>query len=79
MAQTNWKDRNVQYPTRYTVTKVGGGAISSGDNVTMTAAPGTITEAGTGITAARMNDIEQRVDTTRRNSINIHMGGWRIG
>lgn len=60
--KTTWTDRVVQYPKRYTITKVGGGALSSGDTVTMDVSPGTITEAGTPITADNMNNIETGLD-----------------
>lgn len=70
-----WKDRNVQYPTRYTISKVGGGALSSGDAVTMTASPGTVTEAGTPVTAANMNSIESRLDDTSMRLRKLRCGG----
>lgn len=75
---TNWKDRNVQYPTRYTITKVGGGTLSSGDTVTMAASPGAITEAGTVVTAAIMNEIEDKLVKLERTTFQIFMSGWRF-
>ena len=54
----NWIDRNVSTPTNYTATKGGGGALSSGDTLTMVASPGTVTALGTTINAAKMNNIE---------------------
>ena len=57
-----WVDRNVQYPARYDITKGGGGAISSGDTVTMTASPGTITAAGTQIVATKLQNLEDQVE-----------------
>jgi hypothetical protein len=42
--KTNWKDRSVQYPSRFTRT-------SDGTYDTLTPAPGTITNSGTPITA----------------------------
>lgn len=49
---TSWVDRNVQFPLRYTETEISAGVYDH------TAAPGTITAAGTTVTAARMNNIE---------------------
>ena len=53
--KTNWLDRQVQYPNRYT---------KSGDTateVTLTPDPGTVTAEGTPISAANMNKIEQGI------------------
>jgi len=57
---TVWIDRSVQYPTRYTATKVGGGALSSGDDITLTPSTGTVAEVGTPVNAFNMNSIETR-------------------
>ena len=51
-----WKDRLVQYPKRYTLTLV------TGSTYDIDAAPGTVTEAGTYVTAARMNEIQDTID-----------------
>lgn len=53
--KTNWQDRQVQYPNRYT---------KSGDSpteVTLTPSPGAVTAEGTPISAANMNKIEQGI------------------
>ena len=55
--KTTWVDRNVQYPNRYTITTI------DGDTEEFTAEPGTITQAGTQVTAANMNNIEDGVET----------------
>lgn len=47
-----WVDRNVATPTKYTVTDNGDGTSN------LVPAPGAVTEAGTTVTAARMNNIE---------------------
>ncbi|UWG96774.1 hypothetical protein LPY66_18135 [Dehalobacter sp. DCM] len=50
---TTWTDRNVQYPNRYT---------DELSNVkTLMPSPGTVTDAGVNVTAARMNNIEQGI------------------
>ena len=49
-----WVDRNVQYPTRYT--------DELANVKTFTPSPGTVTEAGTTVTAAKMNNIEEGID-----------------
>ena len=54
-----WTDRNVTTPTDYVATKSGGGALSSGDTLTMTASPGVTTDAGTPIQAQFMNELEK--------------------
>ncbi|MFZ3132754.1 MAG: hypothetical protein WA125_17035 [Desulfosporosinus sp.] len=50
-----WLDRNVEHPTYYTLTEIGGGVYA------LVPAPGTVTEAGTIVTAARMNNIESGI------------------
>ena len=62
---TTWADRNVQWPLRYTETDEGAGVF------THTPAPGVITEAGTMVTATRMNAIETGI-TKAHVSIDIY-------
>ena len=62
--KNTWTDRNVSTPIDYTATKGGGGALSSGDTLSMTASPGVVTEAGTAITASYMNNIEVGLEDT---------------
>lgn len=50
-----WVDRNIQYPSRYT--------DELGNTKTFTPSPGTITQAGTTVTAARMNNIENGIES----------------
>jgi hypothetical protein len=50
---TTWVDRNVQYPNRYT--------DQNGTLYTFTPSTGTVTNAGTEITASRMNNIENGI------------------
>ena len=52
--KTTWSDRDVEHPQRYTYT-------DDLTYLTVTAAPGTITNSGTDITAARMNKLESGV------------------
>lgn len=51
-SKTTWSDRNVQYPNRYSKT-----GETSGE-VTLTASPGTVTAAGTALSAANLNKME---------------------
>lgn len=53
--KTTWQDRLVEYPNRYA--KSG----ETGTSVTLTADPGTVTQAGTPISAANLNKIEQGI------------------
>ncbi|WP_066316983.1 hypothetical protein [Bacillus sp. FJAT-29814] len=53
--KTNWVDRVVQYPNRFTRTEAGGFD-------TLIPAPGTVTQAGTPINAAALNNIEKQYD-----------------
>ncbi|MEH7093931.1 hypothetical protein [Neobacillus vireti] len=53
--KTTWVDRAVQYPSRFTRT-------SDGTYDTLTPAPGTITAAGTPLTAAALNNLEKQYD-----------------
>ena len=55
-----WTDRNVQYPTKYTIDRdAGAGNVIDGEVVAMTASPGTITAAGTAIIASKLNNLEE--------------------
>lgn len=55
--KTTWSDRVVQYPMQFTIA----GTVSSGGTVTLTPNEGTITTAGTPITSANMNNLENGV------------------
>jgi len=52
---TNWRDHLVQYSNRYTFVDNGDGTY------TITPAPGTVTQEGTPLSAAKMNNIEQGI------------------
>jgi hypothetical protein len=68
-SKSTWLDRNVQHPHRYT---------DEMSNVkTFTASPGTITEAGTQMTAARMNNIEVGIENVYKGLHNY--GASSIG
>lgn len=54
--KTNWQDRLVQYPSNFTQTTNADGSI------TLTPAPGTVTQAGTPITANALNNLETQYD-----------------
>lgn len=51
--KTEWKDRVVQYPRRY--------KDQNNNQLTLTPDEGTVTEAGTTVNAARLNNIEQGI------------------
>lgn len=53
--KTNWLDRAIQYPQRFTRT-------SDGTYDTLVPAPGTVTQSGTPITAASLNNLETQYD-----------------
>lgn len=53
--KTTWVDRVVQYPTKYTAS----GAVTG--DITLTANPGTITQAGTPVNASNLNNIENAI------------------
>jgi hypothetical protein len=53
--KTTWTDRQIQYPGRFTRT-------SDGTYDTLAPAPGTITQAGTPLTAAALNKLETQYD-----------------
>jgi hypothetical protein len=65
-------DRVVEYPRRASITKTGGGAISSGDTITIIPEPGTITEAGTPVNALNLNAIGQGI---KRLQAVLSLGG----
>lgn len=54
--KTNWVDRAVQYPLTYT-----SAAGVVGGTITLTPAPGVITQAGTAQNAAAFNNLENGV------------------
>jgi hypothetical protein len=60
---TTWQDRNVATPRDFTITKSGGGAISSGDIATMTPNPGTITATGVAPNKLRMDNLDEGVES----------------
>jgi len=60
---TTWQDRNVATPRDFVATKGGGGAISSGDTLTMTPNPGTITATGVAPNKSRMDNIDEGVES----------------
>lgn len=61
---TTWSDRSVQKPRTYTITNNGDGTS------TLTAAEGTVYAAGTAITAAVMNNIENGIVNANNGLMN---------
>jgi hypothetical protein len=53
--KTNWVDRSVQYPNRFT-------QAVNGSLVTLNPSPGTVTQAGTPITATALNNLETQYE-----------------
>jgi hypothetical protein len=56
--KTNWVDRLVEHPNRFTLTDNGDGTY------TLTPQPGTVTQTGTPLSASKMNKIEQWLETS---------------
>jgi phage-related tail fiber protein len=57
--KTTWKDRQVEFPNRYTM-------IDNGDGTyTLTPAPGTVTAEGTPISATNQNKLETQYDEVK--------------
>jgi hypothetical protein len=67
--KTNWVDRSVQYPNRFTRT-------SDGTYDTMVPAPGTITSSGTPITASALNNMENGIYNNDVNKANKTQENW---
>jgi hypothetical protein len=67
--KTNWVDRSVQYPQRFTRT-------SDGTYDTLVPAPGTVTNSGTPITAATLNNIENGIANLDTNKANKAQEAW---
>lgn len=65
--KTTWADRTVQYPNRFTRT-------SDGTYDTLTPAPGTVTTAGTPITASALNNLETGVSNNDTRLTTIENG-----
>lgn len=59
-SKTNWVDRSVQYPNRFT-------QAVNGSLVTLTPSPGTISQAGTALTAAYLNKMETQYDEAMKD------------
>lgn len=73
--KTNWVDRSVQYPNRFTRTTAGGFD-------TLTPAPGTITAAGTPITANALNNLENGVENVDQRLSTVegkYVAGEQVG
>jgi len=54
--KTTWSDKAIQFVRRYTL------GLVSGSTYDLTPVEGTVTNAGTAITAARMNNIETGIE-----------------
>lgn len=67
--KTNWTDRSVQYPNRFTRT-------SDGTYDTLTPSPGTITQSGTPITATALNNMENGIYNNDVNKANRTQENW---
>lgn len=75
--KTTWSDRSVQYPRRY--------KDQSDNQYTFTPDEGTVINAGTGVTAERMNNIEQgifeaheAIDTHIADTVTTEVHGLRV-
>lgn len=65
-----WADRNVQYPNRYT--------DELANVKTFTPSPGTITEPGTFVNAARMNIIQDGIDQNNLFNMLLSTGKYKV-
>lgn len=61
--KTTWQDRLVQYPSRFTQTTNADGTI------TLTPSSGTVTQAGTPITANYLNNLETQYDNAVADAV----------
>lgn len=68
-AKTTWKDRNVQYPNRFTKTDNADGTV------TLNVAQGSIIEQGTPVNAANLNNIELGVEAISDATYFKEVGG----
>lgn len=64
---TQWANRQVQYPERYTKSN------ETSSEITLTPSPGTVTAVGTPISSANLNNIEQGIYNTQ---LLVYMGGF---
>jgi hypothetical protein len=71
--KTNWLDRSVQYPNRFTRT-------NDGTYDTLIPAPGTITQSGTPLTATALNNLETQYEqaVALMNSFGLGSGAYDI-
>lgn len=68
-SKTTWKDRNVQYPNRFTKTDNADGTV------TLNVAQGSIVEEGTPVNAANLNNIELGVEAISDATYFKEVGG----
>ena len=71
--KTTWTDRAVQYPTRYAK------SLETSSSVTLTADPGTVTNAGTAVNASNLNNIETGVYNAHTDNDNQFCLFWMGG
>jgi hypothetical protein len=62
-SKTTWVDRLVKFPGRFTKSNETSGSV------TLAADPGTVTNAGTALSATNLNKMETGIDEAHKNSI----------
>lgn len=68
---TTWTDRVVQNPNTYTLTN------NSDGTVTLTPTPGTITQQGTPLSAAHMNNLETQYQKAMASAVGATIYGYK--
>jgi hypothetical protein len=69
--KTTWVDRLVQFPGRFTKSNETSGSV------TLAADPGTVTAAGTALSATNLNKMEDGIELADKNSIGSIVYGYR--
>ncbi len=69
--KTTWVDRLVQFPGRFTKSNETSGSV------TLAADPGTVTNAGTALSATNLNKMEDGIELADKNSIGSIVYGYR--
>jgi hypothetical protein len=73
--RTTWQDRQVQNPMNFTAT--GTAAATQGGSIVLTPNEGAVTQTGTPLTAATMNNIEQGIVDLNNNKMDL--GAFGLG
>lgn len=69
--RTTWADRLVQFPNRFSKSN------ETTTSVTLSADPGTVTNAGTALSATNLNKMEDGIELANNNSIGSIVYAYR--